>query len=76
MICHYTSVFTKLEQFSIKLLYKEQMFVIIILGTFNSWVLPLSFRLEVMHMSKKDFLVFSLIIIILLLIALLFVILN
>lgn len=39
------------------------------LGTFNSWVLPLNLekRLEVVFMSKKDFLILDLIIIIFLL---------
>ena len=49
------------------------MFGIMILGTFNSWVVPRFFMKGGDRMSKKDFLISSLIIIILLLIGLLFV---
>jgi len=52
------------------------MFVIMFLGTFNSWVGPHFFKKGGDKMPKKDFLISSLIIIILLLIVLLFVILK
>ena len=53
------------------------MFDIINAGTFNKLGATFNHKdMEVMHMSKKDFLIFSLILIIFLLIALLFVILK
>jgi len=47
--------------------------ILLIQITFNGWVLSPSIYLEVMHMSKKDFLVSTLLFIIILLIVLFFV---
>lgn len=58
---------------SIKYHFVIDLFAKIVLGTFNSWVMPLFLTKGGDKMSKKDFLISSLIIIILLLIGLLFV---